>query len=418
MTGSLAVVSPDAMRSGTSYDVRSDTSFGDEVQSANQTPALPKGKLIDAVSTQVNFTFQQGSVQASNDSSIYVLSEDASMLVTVPWLSILTELYQNENLISAMLTSMESQPNLRTKALQILNRNQPANPPFQSMQNPHFSDFTISSAIQCSETPVTYPLFQSSSTVDLSNNAMPGTAGITGWDAVCQQVRPANSGEVPHHAEPVFLSQKTTSSPSSQAATSGSARTAALQSPGGNLSPTARPPTAFDLPPMPFPDFSGSIQNAPDQSSGANIIGVSYPSVVTADLDSIDPMIMAERPHNPTQREYIWSHASYELYEVDTPEGLIAQQESGTIRMVFPPGTMLLAHDTDGAEASPAWTARRANMKDSNEWLKAQVCHHLCLQYKAGTRRLNRPRTIRDHFQKVRFATFEYYTQSDLIHCI
>ena len=35
--------------------------------------------------------------------------------------------------------------------------------------------------------------------------------------------------------------------------------------------------------------------------------------------------------------------------------------------------------------------------------LKAQVCHHRC-PYRAGTASLKRPKTVRQHFEKVRFC--------------
>ena len=135
--------------------------------------------------------------------------------------------------------------------------------------------------------------------------------------------------------------------------------------------------------------------------SSVPIVGGHYPAVVVAPADTIDRLILSERAYNTEQREYVWSHASLELYEVDSQEGQLALQESATIRMIYPPGTMLLARDADGHEASPAWVARRADMKPSNEWLKAQTCHHMCEAYRSGTSRLSRAATIRSHFQKV-----------------
>ena len=90
-----------------------------------------------------------------------------------------------------------------------------------------------------------------------------------------------------------------------------------------------------------------------------------HPSIVTASNDSIDPAILAQVETNLNMEEYIWSPADTSLYEVGNARAIQAMSLPGSIRMVFPPNTMIMAWEKDGSLASPAF---RPLHPHSNQW--------------------------------------------------
>lgn len=164
-------------------------------------------------------------------------------------------------------------------------------------------------------------------------------------------------------------------------------------------------------------------------SSGGGSMKVSdIDGFFVANPNAIDPFLSEVRDVvlNSRTEEYVWNPADSALYRVDTAQGRQALNEPGCTKFRFPPGTMILTKEKDGQTASPAYSPGHPH---SNEWcvdlslpsfqktiklkmcfvrarrLKAQVCHHRC-PYRAGTASLKRPKTVRQHFEKVRFHYF------------
>ena len=139
-------------------------------------------------------------------------------------------------------------------------------------------------------------------------------------------------------------------------------------------------------------DFDSSIfDSCTDSNTGI--------SVFTARTDTIDPFLLAQHDvvHNENTLEYVWSRSDSTLCKADSAQGQQALTESGSVKFIFPPRTMLLSYEKDGTIATPAYSNLHPH---SNEWLKAQVCHRSC-PYRAGTASLKRPKTVREHFRKV-----------------
>ena len=101
------------------------------------------------------------------------------------------------------------------------------------------------------------------------------------------------------------------------------------------------------------------------------MLGKTFAKTLTASEDTIDRMILQERAYNVDTKEYVWSQLDATLYEIDDPQAAHVASEEGSIKMIFPPGTMLLCKEKDGATCSPAYTTSNPH---SNEWLKTQVC--------------------------------------------
>jgi hypothetical protein len=157
---------------------------------------------------------------------------------------------------------------------------------------------------------------------------------------------------------------------------------------------------------------AGSGAGAGEQQLGMNI-NTEGNTIMIAREDTIDPFLLADPcvMPNDTTLKYVWSHSDTTLYKADTAQGQQALTESGTIQLVFPPRTMLMAQEKDGTLATPAYSNLHPH---SNEWLKAQVCHRSC-PYRAGTASLKRPKTVREHFRKVSPFT-SYWMCHDMIH--
>lgn len=116
---------------------------------------------------------------------------------------------------------------------------------------------------------------------------------------------------------------------------------------------------------------------------------------LTAGQDVIDPVIKAERPTNRDTAEFVWSPMDCTLYGMDSIRANAALTEPDAVKLVFPPGSMIMAKEKDGVVASPAYTLTHPH---SNEWLKAQVCHKSCA-YRAGTTSLKRPKVSSQYFR-------------------
>lgn len=104
-------------------------------------------------------------------------------------------------------------------------------------------------------------------------------------------------------------------------------------------------------------------------SAGSAVGGLggygTLPSVATASQDTIDPSIMAQHKTNDTTQEFIWSPQDATLYELHNNRGITMANQPGAIKLIFPPGTMLLAWEKDGTLASPAF---RPLHPHSNQW--------------------------------------------------
>lgn len=117
----------------------------------------------------------------------------------------------------------------------------------------------------------------------------------------------------------------------------------------------------ISLPPMPAP-----------RSSAAASAGVSMTELdgfYVANPSTIDPFLNEVRDVtlNSKTEEYIWHPADCTLYRLDSAQGrqALAAAEPGCTKFRFPPGTMIMTIEKDGAIASPAYSPAHPH---SNEW--------------------------------------------------
>jgi hypothetical protein len=113
--------------------------------------------------------------------------------------------------------------------------------------------------------------------------------------------------------------------------------------------------------------YDGNTVTTAAAAAAANL-GPSYvgiPSYISATSETIDPSIITQVETNLNLEEYIWSPADSSLYELGNARALQAQGLPGSIKMAFPPQTMIMAWEKDGSLASPAF---RPLHPHSNQW--------------------------------------------------
>ena len=106
-------------------------------------------------------------------------------------------------------------------------------------------------------------------------------------------------------------------------------------------------------------------QTPSSASGGASGLFNSFPSTVNATQGSIEDNILRQVETNLNTEEYVWAPADASLYEIGNTRAIQAISLPGSIRMVFPPHTMIMAWEKDGSMASPAF---RPLHPHSNQW--------------------------------------------------
>lgn len=112
-----------------------------------------------------------------------------------------------------------------------------------------------------------------------------------------------------------------------------------------------------------FASPPSSVGSGPISPTGSVIN--SLPAEAVAAADTIDLAILSQVDSNDKTCQYIWSPSDASLYEVSSSRAKQAMLQPGSIKLVFPPRTMIRAWEKDGTEATPDFKPLHPH---SNQW--------------------------------------------------